>query len=329
MGSEAQFNPATQILNEGFDMLRTSSQDRHVFRRNFAVGAQNVWRSVTHADATFRFYGLRAAARNEWFPLTYAAGRGGAAWIPNYEYHLLGSGMVAVRMTEWFEQHDAPHPAVLSFATLMASHYLNEVVENGMSTAPNEDATTDLLIFDLGGILLWRADAVQRLFSGSTQLTNWPGQPSIDLPSGTLENAGQQFVLRTPLPFTSSWKLFYDFGITSLLGVSHALGNGDAVSVGFGADAVDNPVVDSRTGARTATLRPKGGLFYDRAGSLLWSLQLGSRSDVAVVNANVYPGVVRMGSLHPGLWLQMPRSGGVRFGLATSLGVGLGHGPER
>jgi hypothetical protein len=236
--------------------------------------------------------------------------------------------MVSVRLDEWFEAHGVPHPVLWSFATMMSAHYLNEIVENGAASVPNEDATTDLLLFDLGGIALWRADAVQRLFSGALQLTNWPGQPSIDVPSGTLENARQQFVLRAPLPFSTHWKLFYDFGLSTLLGASRVRDDGDAWSVGFGVDAVDNPVVDSRTDAKTATLRFKGGVFYDHRGSLLGSLLVGSRSDDAVVDADIYPGVLRVGSLHPGLWLQVPRGGGVRVGLASRWGIGIGHGPE-
>ncbi|MDB4873746.1 MAG: hypothetical protein JWM41_192 [Gemmatimonadetes bacterium] len=329
VGSEAQFNPATEILNEGFDVLRSNSQDRHVFDRNYAIGARNVWHSVAHADATFRFYGYGRAVRSEWLPLTTSGNTGGGAWVPNYEYHLLGGGMISVRMAEWFEQHHVPHPELLSFATLMTSHYLNEIIENGSSTIPNEDATTDLLLFDLGGIALWRLDAVQRLFSGPLQLTNWPGQPSIDLPSGTLENARQQFILRAPLPWTRDWKLFYDFGLSTLLGASRQLANGDAWSAGVGVDAIDNPIVDPRSGAKGATLRFKGGIFYDRRGSLLWSALAGSRSDVAVVDLNVYPGVLRVGAVSPGVWLQLPRNGGVRLGVTTSWGLGVGHGPER
>ena len=328
-GSESEFNPATEILNEGFDVLRTNSEDRHVFRRDYALGARNVWHSVLHADATYRFYGYRRALVNEWLPLTKSNSTGGGAWVPNYEYHLLGSGMVSVRLKEWFEQHGVAHPEIMSFATIMTAHYVNEIIENERSTLPNEDATTDLLIFDLGGFALWRSDAVQRLFSGPLQLTNWPGQPAIDLPSGTLQNARQQFILRAPLPWTRRWQLFYDIGMSSLLGASRRLANGDAVSAGFGADAVDNPIVDARTGAKGATLRFKSGLFYDRHGSLLWSLLVGSRSDVATVDINVYPGVLHIGNVSPGVWLQTPRSGGVRLGIATSWGVGLGHGPER
>lgn len=328
-GSESEFNPVTEILNEGYDVLRTSSQDRHIFRRSYAFAAKNVWRSIIHADATFRFYGYDNALHNEWLPLTSSNDHGGGAWVPNYEYHLFGSGMISVRMEEWYRAHDVPHPFVASFATLMAAHYLNEIIENGATSTLNEDATTDLLIFDLGGIALWRWGAMQRLFSGPLELTNWAAQPSLDVPSQTLENAGQQFLLRARVPGTTNWRVLYYFGMTSLVGASRLLPNGDALSFAGGLDAVDNPVVDQRTGAKTATLKPKGAVFYDRNGSLLWSLQVGSRGSVAVVNANVYPGLLRIGSFNPGLWVQNPRGGGLRFGIVSRFGVGLGHGPER
>jgi hypothetical protein len=328
-GAESQFNPLTEILNEGFDILRSNSQDRHVFKRAFAAPAHNVLRSIVHPDAAFRLYGYRNALRNEWLPLTLSSDAGGGAWVPNYEYHLIGSGMVSVRMSEWFAQHGFEHPQLLSFATVMTAHFLNETMENQQSVSPNEDAVTDLLLFDLGGIALWRLDAVQRLFSGPLQLTNWPGQPSIDLPSGTLENTRQQFILRASLPWTTRYKLFYDFGLSTLLGATRELEGGSALSAGVGVDAIDNPVVDARTGARGATLRFKGGVFYDRRGSLLWSVLAGSRSDDAVVDVNVYPGILHLGSARPGIWAQVPRGGGVRVGFATSWGVGVGHGPER
>ena len=323
-GSEAQFNPLTQIVNEGYDILRTRFEDRHIFSRDYATGIRNVARSVWHADATYRFYGVPNAVRNEWLPLTTQRSTGGGAWVPNYEYHLLGAGMVSVRMEEWFEQHGIPHPALLSATTLMASHVLNEVVENGAQRSWNEDAVTDLLIFDPAGLLLWRLGAVQRFFSGPVQMTNWPGQASIDVAHHTLENAGQQYVLRAPIPFIRAWSVFYDFGMSTLLGLSRRGADGSAWSGGVGLDAVDNPVVDERTGAKTATLAFKGGLFYDRDGSLLFSILAGSRRDVARMTINVYPGTLSVGGMRPGFWFQLPDRGALRFGIATRLGIGAG-----
>ena len=42
--------------------------------------------------------------------------------------------------------------------------------------------------------------------------------------------------------------------MSTLLGLSRSGANGSAWSGGVGLDAVDNPVVDARTGAKTATL---------------------------------------------------------------------------
>jgi hypothetical protein len=328
-GSESQFNPLSELLNEGFDVLRERNEDRKVFSRDYAGSFHNVMESVLHADRTYREYGVGKAVRNEWLPLTARDDYGGGAWIANYQYHALGSGMVSVRMEEWFAQHGSSHPRAAAITAMMAAHLLNEVVENRGSTRPNEDATTDLLIFDPLGILVWRIDAVQRFFSGPLEFTNWPGQPSIDVNSGTLQNASQQFMLRGRIPGTQRWRLMYDIGLSHLLGVSYVRPNGGAWSAAIGPYVVTNPIVDTLRGARTATFRMNGGLFYDREGSLLFSALYAWHSEVAKLNVNVFPGVLRIGRLSPGVWLQTPERGGVRIGVVSRLGLGLGVGPER
>ncbi|MEO7083139.1 MAG: hypothetical protein ABI085_02405 [Gemmatimonadaceae bacterium] len=39
---------------------------------------------------------------------------------------------------------------------------------------------------------------------------------------------------------------------------------------------------------------------------------------------NIYPGVVGSGLWSPGLWIQAVRGGGVRYGIVSRYGVGLG-----
>src|SRR5215213_5119147 len=56
-GSEAQFNPLTEVLNEGFDMLRIENAERRLGYLRYKQAATNVWRSVTHPDAAIRHYG--------------------------------------------------------------------------------------------------------------------------------------------------------------------------------------------------------------------------------------------------------------------------------
>src|SRR5258708_16607306 len=80
-GSEAQFGPLTELLNEGFDMLRDENYARHVLRRQYGIGAKNIINSLLHADKTYRFYGYRRALRNEILPLTWSDnGTGGQGW---------------------------------------------------------------------------------------------------------------------------------------------------------------------------------------------------------------------------------------------------------
>src|SRR5205823_6917166 len=47
-GSEAEFNPLTELFNEGFDVLSLEHADRHVLTRTYGVDAHNVFNSVLH-----------------------------------------------------------------------------------------------------------------------------------------------------------------------------------------------------------------------------------------------------------------------------------------
>lgn len=335
-GSEAQFNPLTQILNEGYDMLRMDGSERrigHRFRHDWE-GLKTVIRSVRHPLKTYEFYGWKRALRNEIFPLTFNKKDGGGAWVPNYEFHLIGSGMVSARMTEWFETHGAPFPGALSFLTMTISHLLNEAVENsggGPEGFYSADAVTDLLLFDPAGFLLFRSASVRRFFSSTLDLTNWPGQATWVAPHHALENTGQQFVIRPRLPGTDRWRLFYGFGVETLLGVSRELAEGYAVSLAAGLDAVDVRIIDEATGTETVDLRPAGGIFLDRNNSLLLSIRHMVGGDVSVygsdstLTVNLYPGVISLPGLgRPGLVLHILRAGGFRIGLVSGVGLGLG-----
>jgi hypothetical protein len=328
-GSEAAFNPLTQILNEGFDVLALRGQDRHIFDRNLGADATNVWQSMIHADDTYRNYGW-SVIKNEFLPITSQRVPGGGSWLPNYQSHLFGSGMVSARMTEWFEYHGYAHPGLWSAGTMMTAHFLNEAVENNGWRLRNEDATTDLLFFDVAGILLWKNDRLQRAFSGTLQLSNWTGQPSWNPVSRTIENTGQYFVLRGPIPRSENWRWFYLFGMSGAGGPSRRVGENTWLSAGLGLDAVENPITDSTRMTKGATLKPKVAMYLDRNGSVLGSLAIGSPNGMSSwVTANVYPGVIRIGRVAPGYWLQLPRGGGLRAGITSSWGVGLAGGSAK
>ncbi|MEO6878239.1 MAG: hypothetical protein ABI205_07150, partial [Gemmatimonadaceae bacterium] len=169
---------------------------------------------------------------------------------------------------------------------------------------------------------------VRRLFSGRVEFTDWPGQPTLSLPSNRLENAYMLAMLRVPLPHTESWKVMTVMGSTFLIGASARVGNGLWLSAAGGYDPNENPLIDPKTGARTVTLLPSGGLFLDRNGSLLASfISRGGATNGATVN--VYPGLLGSGAWSPGLWAQSIHGGGYRFGIVSRYGFGLGGARNR
>jgi hypothetical protein len=320
-GSEAQFNPLSTMLNEGYDQLRTG-RHRAINERSYGVSATTVWRSVIHPDRVLRPYGFGRWVRNELFPLSLK-GSGGGQWYPNYQLHLWGGGMTYARLVEWYEQHGVEsHPRLAAGISVYAGHFLNEMIENGGQRVYNADAMTDLLIFDSAAIALWNQEWMLRLFSGDVEMTNWSGQPSIDVNTATVENAYSMVMLRFPLPRLRDWKAFTTAGNAFLLGASRRLSGGRWLSVSAGFDAAENPVVDPVTGRKTATLYPNFGIFLDRESSLLVSLIGRGGIDIGPT-LNVYPGAITVGRWSPALWIQRPLDGGLRFGVTSPLGVGV------
>ena len=318
-GSESQFNPLSQVINDGFDMLRTADADRHVFDFPYAQAAHGAWLSMTQPDKVLRTYGYDTWVRRQLLPLT-GKKKGGGQWVPNYELHLLGGGMTGVRVTEWYEQHGTPHPELAAAGTAAIWHFMNEMVEhqNGQPTA---DALTDLLVFDPGSFLLWRSDWVQRLFSNRMEMTNWPGQPVIEAPTATLQNMHQTVLLRAKL--THDYRPMTTLGGSFLLGLSRRRGAADWITLGGGWDPTENPLIDPVTGEKTVTLNPNIGLFYDRDGSLLGALYVRLHR-TEMITMNVYPGVVHFGRWSPGLFAHVLDDGRVRFGIVPRFGLGLG-----
>jgi hypothetical protein len=164
---------------------------------------------------------------------------------------------------------------------------------------------------------------MRRMFTGKIEFTDWPGQPTLSLPSDRLENAYMLAMLRAPLPKTDSWKIMTVMGSTFLLGASARVGQGLWLSAAGGYDPAENPIIDPQTGARTVNLLPSAGLFLDRNGSLLVSfISRGGATNGPTVN--VYPGIIGSGAWSPGLWAQAIRGGGYRFGIVSRYGFGLG-----
>ncbi len=323
-GSEAQFNPFSVVLNEGWDMLRLYD-DREAFNRPYGTGARSIWHSITSPGAVVSHFGMKKWLTHEVLPLS-GKGEGGGQWVPNYHLHLFGSGMTYIRTAEWYEQHGIGHPRIAAAATLFAGHFMNEVMENGGHCCENEDSMTDLLIFDPAGMLLWNQEWMQRAFSGRMEMTNWYGQPVLRVPDNRIENSYSMFMVRAPLPRTDSWKVITTGGNAFLLGLSRRAG-GLWWSATGGVVPVKNPVIDASTNTKTVDVKPNVGLFVDRDGSLLASY-IGVSGRTNGPTLNVYPGAFWSQAMMPGFFVQQATGGvdghGLRFGIASRLGAGIG-----
>jgi hypothetical protein len=202
-------------------------------------------------------------------------------------------------------------------------HLMNEIVENGPFVGPTVDPIADIYIFDIGGIILFSFDGVNRLFSDELRMADWSLQPSFVPGPWTLQNNGQYFSIRWKLPFAEQYSLFYYFGLRGLVGASREISDGEAISAGIGMRAVQLKTLDPTTNLQTVELRFNAGLFYDRDNSLLASLMLSDYADNAVT-LNVYPGVVKFGGFTPGLWLLWSKNDGFIVGFTTVWAPGLG-----
>ncbi|MGV3710480.1 MAG: hypothetical protein ACO1Q7_16740 [Gemmatimonas sp.] len=321
-GSELQFNPLTELINEGFNNMIINSADMRLSNQPYGEAWANLRHNLFNAGASLNRYGVRRAIRNEFLPLTAFDG---GQWFPNYTDHLIGNGMVTVRLEEWFEQHGYPAPLALSVVTMTAAHVTNEIIERPRYWSL--DPLADLLVFDPLGILLFRSDRVQRFFSGPVQLTNWAGQPMLLAPDGRLENASEEFKFTFGLPRTSTVQGFVMTGLNVLGGLTFTAADGRALSIGLGRGSDVVQITDSTTDVRTVKLGNRAGVFYDREGSLLASL-IYDGSQNGLFRINIYPGLVHVRGASPGIWLDVRRNG-LRFGLAAPFGVGVGYGGVR
>ena len=321
-GSEAQFNPLSELINEGFDVLNTRGYERRVLRSPIDVGFRTLTRTLANPHQTIKDYGgYMSVVRNELLP--FSADRdGGGAWTGNYGLHLLGSGMVSARMREWYAAHGASHPELAAHLTMAATHLLNETVEGSRADGFREEALPDLLLFDGLGMLLFHYPKIQRLWSNDRlSMTNWPLQPVIALPDSTIENVGQAFVIKARIPGSKHWSAFASLALSAQGGLSYRFDNGTALTFAAGTRALHFKMVDTVT--QKMEVDEWGGdytLFYDRDNSLLYALNVDQGRKTTTLN--VYPSFVRIKSFAPGFFIQQAEHR-VRFGIVSNWGVGL------
>ncbi len=328
-GSHANFNPLSMLVNRGLDIWQLDQYSPSLTRFPYAKSAASVGRAVTHPREVIDRMGAWQFLSNEILPLRWGAwDAGDAAWAPNYMLHFFMGGVTYVRTEGWFAERGWPAPKLWSGATVMAAAYLTEMAEVG-DTPAGASAFADLVVFDLGGVLAFNIPWVRNLFGERLRVMDWSLQP-VFTPHAEVYNQGDYMAIKFGLPFGDDVDLLWRLGLGSWWGVSFPRGKTDAISFALGAETTSH-TVDSDTRVESITAGFAGGIFYDRNGSLLTSLEWGFRE--RLVSLNVYPGVLPQPLRDTGLWLSLDRDLRPRIGLtARVLGLGLGlspRGPDR
>jgi len=309
-GSDALVHPLRLIFNGGFGALQFDNRSNRLGEVGFRHGWIRLRDDLRSPVRTIEYEGWSDFITSELVPI--AVNRKHAQYWPNYTLHLVGGGMSTVLMREWFEQHGYRHPALGAGLTMTSYYVLNETVEASSRYTPSTDAIADLLVFDPAGAWLFSHEGVCGFFSRRLHLRDWSSQPAIDPAMGAVENNGQNFSIKLAIPRSEHWSLFYYFGNHGEAGLSYRRANGSAFSAGAGLSAKE--LEDLGKGSQNADLVPSAGVFYDRNGSLLFSLTTAKHSRYGV-RINAYPGWIKVHGLTAGLFVMRVRGGGAVAGI--------------
>jgi hypothetical protein len=324
-GSQGVYNPLTFLLNGGYDIYQLNGSDRRIFKFPFGRSADNVFWNLGHPGKVIGEVGWWKFTRTELLPLTFNGED--ARWVPNYLLHLIGGGMSYTAMSEWYRFHHVKHPKILSFVTIMTAQLINEVIENNGYKGSNSDPIPDIYIFNFASVALFSSEKINSFFSRKLHMADWSLQPSLTFTNFELHNSGQYFSFKWEIPFERRLSLFVRLGMGSLIGPSWKFRNGTAVSLGAGVRSGKRYLVSETARQVSITTPFSMGIFYDRNNSLLASVQVSDVSDYFIV-ANVYPGLIKIGSFSPGIWTVIDRKGHPNLGITSryTLGTGLGYG---
>jgi hypothetical protein len=303
-GSQAMYGPFDVIMNGGFGILQVSPDfyNRKIMKYPYNEWWRNTWENVGDPITAIKKEGVHQFLKTEIIPTSIDPNK--MQWFPNYFLHIIGAGSHSRALEEWFAYHQYPFPRAWSIATMTTYHSLTEIVENQGYRGVNTDPVADMCFFDPLGIMVFWNDDVCRFFSHTLRLTQWSLQPSFNWTTGNLENMGQTYVMRYPVPFTSSWDLMGQMGLHCMAGLSRRIGHDRGVSIlaGLESENLEKSQQISNTRLFTAQMTWCMGIYYDIDNSLMMSLTFtGIRHNL--LRLNMYPGSWRLGPLHPGCFV--------------------------
>jgi hypothetical protein len=322
-GSQALYGPLWVFLNRGYDVLQDRTDSRSIFQQEYEQNATNVARNLSNPFPAISQRGWGRFFSEEILPLSFT--KGTARWVPNYTLHLIGGGVTYTGLSEWFRQNHVPAPRVFSAATLLATAFVNETLENKGVAPYNSDAIADFFFFDIGGIILFSFDWPNELFSRHLIIADWSSQPAFTYPGFDLHNQGNYFSVKWPLPFSPRLRLFATMGLGTLLGLSYQIDGQYSISAGAGTMASRLLRTSQINANNEVEFAEAAGIFLDRNNSLLASLKVTNVLDY-FLQFNLYPNAFSVPEL--GMWGVVDKGGHFVAGLSfsKSFGVGLGIG---
>lgn len=323
-GTDGYFSPVSAFLNKGFDHFQAKNTSRDFWRFPFRNALENgALDALRHPVERIQEYpGWSVWLRDEVFPLSLKPGD--ARWVVNYAEHLVAGGLTYRRLGEWYDVRGFPLPRLWAAATTFGAGIMNEAAENYMVPHASSSSVADLYVFDLGGILVMNWDPLTRLLVEKMQASDWSNLATFTFPNGDLQNSGQYYIVKLPLPGTSS-RLFLRSGMGIQGGISRKVDAEHALTVALGLDT-ETRTVNPVTLDESIHMELGGGVYYDRNNSLLASITAGPTSNRII--ANVYPGVLGGFGRDLGVWAAYTRNNKLTFGIVHRrlLGLGLGYG---
>jgi hypothetical protein len=323
-GTQALFSPLTVILNKGFDHLQADNSQRNIWilpiGRSLAGAPLD---ALQHPVRAIEHYpGWRRWFATEIFPVNFTVKD--ARWAVNYSEHMVAGGLTYRELAQWYDAHGFPMPRLWSGVTTFGASMLNEAMEFVGTDTAASSTVADLYVFDLGGILLFNWDPLVRFFAGTLQASDWSTQASFTFPNHELQNNGQYYITKLPLPKTDA-RLFFRFGMGVQSGLSVPVRGANSLTLALGVDT-DARVVDPATRDESITTSFSGGVYWDRNNSLLLSLTAGPTENQVVLN--VFPGVLPGVARSVGTWVVLTRDRQLLWGLTSGhlLGAGIGYG---
>ncbi len=292
-GSQLQFSPFSVFINGSYDILRNGGVGNDITTLSYGKGFQNLQNNLGHPFENISLYNKQSGHdffSEQILPKNMRTEK--AAWVPNYQSHLIGEGLVTRELAEWYQARGVKYPYATAIVNEFVTQVMNEVVENGNYIGNNIDPIADLYIFDPLGWLFFSWDPAAKFFGQNLHFAVWSPQPVLNPMNRNLTNAGEEYVIKFDLPYSQNYQMFYSWGIDGNIGLTKKWQNGWSTSVGAGRVA-DNLTYQKLFRSRfvSAELKPQVLFCIDRNNSLLMSLaQVGFTE--ANFRLNLYPGLI-------------------------------------